>query len=160
MDANVKNRLSDAINAMVGLAEASGTEVRMTFRSVAMAVKPGHSARELMDEIERNEKLAKLAVVQLAPLLMSLFSSRQFRHFCHQLPNSGDIVEGFPSPLASPKQLFEEAALLLCTRGLALSANFWESLEWQFPGRLQPTPSHPLAILPVRQRIMTELTGN
>lgn len=149
MDAIVKERLSFALNAMIDLAEASGTEVRMTFQSVAMVVKPGRSARELMEEFERNEKLAKVAV-ELAPLLLSLFSADEFRRY---LPNNGNIVEEFPSPSVSPKQQFEEATLLLCTRGLVLNGSFWDGLERERGGRVRE-------IRPMRQRIMTELAGN
>lgn len=151
MDPNVKNLLSNVIHAMIDLAEASGEEVRMTFQSVAMVVKPGRTAAELMEEFERNEKLAKLAD-ELAPLLLDMFSVDEFRRFCRYIPNSNGIVDELPTS-GSPKSIFAETALLLCIRGLVRTSTFWDSLERERGGRVRD-------IRPMRQRIMTELAGN
>lgn len=158
MEPKVKEYLSVALNAMINLAEASGTEVRMAFQAVAIVVKPGRSAEELMQEFERNEKLVKIAS-DLAPLLMSLFSIHEFRSFCYYLPNSGGICDDLPVS-GSPRSLFEESALLLCARGLVLQESFWDRLEQNRPGRVEPTRDSPLGIRPLRRHVLEEFAGN
>lgn len=135
MEDYVQVAFSTAVNSAVVLAEMSGEEVRITFRSVTLVVTRGRSATEVMEEFDAARKLVQ-NVSNICGLFLSCFDASELRLFVRC--NTGVLgfaEDSLPDPAATLKDVATRAAELVIETGAATRPELWQSLIAQRPRR-------------------------